>query len=138
MIESEDEIVYSTAEEEMWEEELQSRKEFELRTGEAYDAKPEASFNASEYLKREVLVQHYLDEIGLPETQVIGSLQEGELLNKHVIGFYKGRISMTEEATPSTIREIAETLADINIHFTKEFDQAWIKEFGEQEEELNE
>lgn len=88
----------------------------------------------SSKLRREVLIKHYLDEIGLPETQVIGSLQEGELLNKHVIGFYKGRISMTDEARTSTIKELAETLADLELHFNTEFDRAWIKEFGEPDE----
>lgn len=129
-IKPDDDVVYSTAEEDMWDDELQSRREFELRTGVKYDTK-----QITEKIYGDNPLDVERSEIKREE-QIVDAKQSSELLNTHVISFYKGRINITDEKSTSTIKELAEQLTDIKLHFKKEFDRAWIKEFGEEEETL--
>ncbi|KXY51054.1 hypothetical protein AT268_31620 [Bacillus cereus] len=76
------------------------------------------------------LVTKYLSKMGLTGTEVFSQSEANQLMNEHVIGIYKGRVSLREDKE-FTAKEIAEKLSFIDDEWTRKFDEAWEKEFGE-------
>lgn len=76
------------------------------------------------------LVEKYLTKMGLVGTEVFSQEEANRLMNEHVIGLYKGHVSLREEKE-FTAKEIAEKLAFIESEWKKKFEEKWIEEFGE-------
>lgn len=77
---------------------------------------------------KEKATQFYLNEMNVKGDEVVDSTQGTQLIQDHVVAFYKNRIRMNEGET-ITANEIAEQLADINIYFHTSYDAAWKKQF---------
>lgn len=76
------------------------------------------------------LITKYLSKMGLMGTEVFSQSEANQLMNEHVIELYKGNVSLREDKE-FTAKEIAEKLAFVEDEWTKKFDEAWEKEFGE-------
>lgn len=76
------------------------------------------------------LVTKYLSKMGLTGTEVFSQSEANQLMNEHVIGIYKGRISLREDKE-FTAQEIAEKLSFIEDEWKRKFDEAWDEVFSE-------
>ncbi|MES5837960.1 hypothetical protein [Bacillus cereus group sp. MG11] len=76
------------------------------------------------------LVTKYLSKMGLTGTEVFSQSEANQLMNKHVIGLYRGHVSLTEDKD-FTAHEIAEKLSFIEDEWIRKFDEAWDEVFSE-------
>ena len=78
----------------------------------------------------EMLIAKYLSKMNVVGTEVFSHAESNQLMNEHVMGLYKGHVSLREERE-FTAQEIAEKLAFIEEEWRKKFEEKWIEEFGE-------
>ncbi|MFJ8528538.1 hypothetical protein [Bacillus sp. NPDC094106] len=76
------------------------------------------------------LVKKYLSNMGLMGTEVFSQSEANQLMNEHVIGLYKGHVSLREDKE-FTAKEIAEKLSFIEDEWKRKFNESWGKEFDE-------
>ncbi|RCL12755.1 hypothetical protein [Bacillus cereus] len=76
------------------------------------------------------LIEKYLSKMNLTGAEVFSQSEANQLMNEHVIGLYKGHVSLRENKE-FTAREIVEKLAFIEGEWIRKFDEALEKEFGE-------
>lgn len=72
------------------------------------------------------VIEKYIAKIGVAEDTIYEYAEANEIANKHVISFYRNRISF-HDVRSYTAEEIASKLAYIEETFRKSFDDAWDK-----------
>ncbi|TKI84197.1 hypothetical protein [Bacillus mycoides] len=77
------------------------------------------------------LIEKYLLKMNLMGTELFSQSEANQLMNEHVMGLYKGCVSLREDKE-FTANEIAEKLALIESEWRKKFDEKWKEMFGEQ------
>lgn len=65
--------------------------------------------NSPKYFKE------YQEKVGLPLDKELSSSEAQEIIDKHLVGYYKGRLTVRKGATYS-VRDIVEQLAKLDAH----------------------